>query len=340
MSFKITKQAGNCNSPGQLPFTVKLSIFTVRMKRIRPRALRRNGVIGICAPASPPFRVSDLRDGIRYLEGLGFRVELGRHLYRRDGYLAGTDSERAGDLNALFSDRRVDAVIALRGGYGSTRVLPLLDYRAIKRNPKIFVGYSDLTAVQMALYGRCGLVSFAGPMVAGGMSRGLTGYAEELFWALLTSTRAVGTLRGTRLSAVRRGTANGVLLGGNLSMLCHLTGTPYLPATRNALVFFEDIGERPYRIDRMLQHLRLSGFFGGVRGVLLGKFSDCAPEKGKPSLTLRRVFADHLGDLTVPVLEGVHHGHVRGSLTMPVGARVEIRSGRGTVIAFNEPAVS
>lgn len=310
------------------------------MKRIKPRALRRGAVIGVCAPASPPLRDSDLHSGVRYLERLGYRVEAGRHLYRHDGYLAGTDRQRAEDLNSLFRNRHVDAVIALRGGYGSTRLLPLLDFGAIRKHPKIFVGYSDLTALQMALYRKCGLVSFAGPMVAGGMSRGLSGYPEELFWALLTTRKAPGALRSPQLSVMGPGRAKGILLGGNLSMLTHLCGTPYLPGTDNAIVFFEDIGERPYRIDRMLQHLKLAGFFRRARGFLLGKFNDCVPEKGKPSLSLRRVFGDHLGSLDLPVLAGFPHGHIRQSLTLPVGIMVEIDSRRGGRVSITEPAVS
>lgn len=309
------------------------------MKRIRPPALHKGDVIGICAPASPPLRNDDLAKGIAYLEGLGYRVETGRNIGKRDGYLAGSDRERADDLNRLFADRRVRAIVALRGGYGSMRILPMIDYALVRRHPKIFVGYSDLTAVQMALWTRCGLVTFAGPMVAAGMARGLTGNAEETFWRMLTSRRPPGQL-ATPARTVRRGSASGTLLGGNLSTLSHLAGTPYLPSTRNAVFFIEDVGERPYRIDRMLQHLRLTGTFSGIRGAVLGSFTDCAPEKGKPSRSLRTIFDDAFGGLGVPVIGGVRHGHVSGSLTLPVGLRVRIEAGTKGRIVFPEAAVS
>lgn len=307
--------------------------------RIKPPALRKGDVIGVCAPASPPFRRGDVAKGIAYLEGLGYRVEPGRNLFKRDGYLAGSDRERASDLNRLFADRRVRAVLALRGGYGSMRILPMIDYAAIRRDPKIFVGYSDLTAIQLALWKKCRLVTFAGPMVAAGMARGLSGEAEELFWRMLTSRTPIGRLR-LRAAALRGGTASGTLLGGNLSMLSHMAGTPYMPDGRNGIWFFEDVGERPYRIDRMLQHLRLAGTLAGARGVLLGAFADCGPERGKPSLGLKRIFVDAFGELGVPVAGGLRHGHIAGSLTLPVGLRVMLKAGGDAGIVFPGAAVS
>jgi muramoyltetrapeptide carboxypeptidase len=321
-----------------LPFIVDISIFSTVMRPVRPPALKKGDVIGVCAPASPPLRDGDLQKGIAYLERLGYRVEPGRNLHKKDGYLAGSDRGRADDLNRFFRDRKVRAVMSIRGGYGSMRILDMIDYRAVRNDPKIFVGYSDLTALQLALYARCGLVTFAGPMVAAGMARGLKGEEEELFWRMLTSRRPLGKLP-TPASALFGGTATGVLLGGNLSIVSRLAGTPHLPSLRNAVLLFEEVGERPYRVDRMLQHLRLAGSFSGVRGVVLGRFTDCKPEEGKPSLTLRRIFSDMFGELGAPVLTGVRHGHLAGSLTMPVGLRVEVRAGKKCALTFPGSAV-
>jgi len=309
------------------------------MKRITPPALRKGDVIGICAPASPPLKDGDLGRGISYLEGLGYRVEVSPNILRKNGYLAGSDRQRADDLNRLFRDKRVRAVIALRGGYGSMRILHLLDYAAIRRNPKIFVGYSDLTVLQLALWAKCRLVTFAGPMVAGEMSRGLKGYAEELFWRMITDKRPVGRLRA-RLAPVARGKSAGTLIGGNLTMVSQLIGTPYFPPTRDAVLFFEDIGEKPYRIDRMFHHLKLAGAFGPANGVILGQFTDCAPQPGKASLTVPRVTKEVFGGLGFPVVRGLRHGHVAGSLTLPVGLRVGLDSGSRPGIRFPEGAVS
>jgi len=309
------------------------------MKRLNPPALRKGDVIGICAPASPPLRDGDLGRGVSYLEGLGYRVEVSPNILQKSGYLAGTDRQRADDLNRFFRDPRIRAIVALRGGYGSMRILPMIDYSAVRKNPKIFVGYSDLTVLQFALWTKCKLVSFAGPMVAGEMSRGLKGYAEEIFWRMITDKRPVGKLR-TRLSAMARGKSRGTLIGGNLSMVNHLIGTPYFPSTRNSILFFEDIGEKPYRIDRMLHHLKLAGALKSIRGVILGQFTDCAPEARKPSLTMRRVTEGIFGDLGVPVVRGLRHVHVAGSLTLPVGLPVTIDAGKDPCIRFPEPAVS
>jgi muramoyltetrapeptide carboxypeptidase len=309
------------------------------MKRLKPPALRKGDVIGICAPASPPLRDGDLGRGIAYLEGLGYRIELSRNLLRKNGYLAGTDRQRADDLNIFFRDPRVRAIIALRGGYGSMRILPMIDYAAARKHPKIFVGYSDLTVLQLALWRKCGLVTFAGPMVAGEMSRGLSGYAEELFWRMVSDRRPVGKLR-TRMSSMEGGKARGTLLGGNLTMVSHLVGTGYFPPTRNCLLFFEEIGEQPYRVDRMLHHLKLSGALRGVGGVILGQFTDCAPQAGKPSLTVERVMEGVFGDLAVPVVKGLRHGHVAGSLTLPVGLPAILDAGKNPGIRFSEAAVS
>jgi muramoyltetrapeptide carboxypeptidase len=308
------------------------------MRPIRPPALKKGDVIGVCAPASPPLRDGDLQKGIAYLERLGYRVEPGRSLHKKDGYLAGSDTARAADLNGFFRDRRIRAIVSIRGGYGSMRILDLIDYRAARNDPKIFVGYSDLTALQLALFARCGLVTFAGPMVAAGMARGLKAAEEELFWRMLTSRRPIGKL-ATPSKALFPGTASGILLGGNLSILSRLAGTPYLPSLRNRILLFEEVGERPYRVDRMLQQLRLAGALSGARGVVLGQFTDCRPEEGKPSLSLTRIFRDTFGGLRAPVLTGVRHGHVSGSLTLPIGLRVEMHAGKKCAITFPGSAV-
>jgi len=309
------------------------------MKTLKPPALRKGDVIGICAPASPPLRDGDLGRGVSYLERLGYRVELSRNLRRKNGYLAGTDRQRADDLNRLFLDRRVRAIIALRGGYGSMRILPMIDFNAVRRNPKIFVGYSDLTVLQLAFLSKCGLVTFAGPMVAGEMSRGLRGYAEEIFWRMLSDRRPVGKIR-TRMTAMARGKVRGTLIGGNLTMVASLVGTPWFPPARNPILFFEEVGEKPYRIDRMLNQLRLAGAIGRAGGIILGRFTDCAPEARKPSLSVARVTGEIFGGLGVPVVRGLHHGHVAGSLTLPVGLPVTLTAGKDCGIRFSEAAVS
>jgi muramoyltetrapeptide carboxypeptidase len=312
------------------------------MKTIKPGALRRGDVIGICSPASAPATDDALSRGIRYLEGLGYRIELGSNVSRKRGYLAGTDTQRADDVNDLFGNRSVKAIIAARGGYGSQRILPFLNYRLIRQHPKIFVGYSDITALQLALLARTGLVTFSGPMVASELSSGFRGTSEEWFWRCLTSTKRLPSLHARSAHSFKtnaRGAGTGRLIGGNLTMIASSVGTPFFPGTSPSVLLLEEIDERPYRIDRMLRQIRLAGMLSNVKGVVLGAFVGCTPGRGKPSLTLQQIFGETFGDIGCPVVGGVRYGHVRNSLTMPLGIRVRV-DGVKREVRFLESAVS
>jgi muramoyltetrapeptide carboxypeptidase len=309
------------------------------MRRVlKPPRIRPGDTIGVCAPASPPRTERDLELGVRYLEHCGFRVKLGRNVLRKRGYLAGTDRERAADINTLFADRQVRAIFTVRGGYGSSRILPLLDYARIGRNPKPLVGYSDITALHFALFARTGLVGISGPMVASEMRRGLEPSLEERFWRLLMSGDVPDPLKASAKAAIapgRGGRVSGTLLGGNISLAASLVGTGYFPAPARPLYLFEEIDERPYRVNRMLQQMKLAGAFSSAAGVLLGDFTGCAPEKGKPSLSLREVFDDTFAGL--PLLSGIPYGHRDDSLPLPIGIRASADTAHGT-LSFLESA--
>jgi muramoyltetrapeptide carboxypeptidase len=206
-----------------------------------------------------------------------------------------------------------------------------LNFQTIRRNPKIVVGYSDITVLSLALFATARLVTFAGPMVAAEMARGLTGVAEEHFWRCLTSTKPLGKFPGPS-GAFRKGTAEGRILGGNLSLVSAAIGTPFCPSFSGSLVLLEEIGERPYRIDRMLQQMSLAGAWKASRGLLLGTFVDCDPEAGKPSLSLNEVFEETFQRFPRPIVADLHHGHVRQSLTVPLGVRARIQNARKLVI--------
>jgi muramoyltetrapeptide carboxypeptidase len=302
-----------------------LAIFAHVMNIIKPHRLRKGDIIGICAPASPLQSRDSIEDGINYLERLGYRVHLAKNLYRKRGYLAGTDAQRAADLHELFSNRTVKAIFAARGGFGTQRLLPLLDYSLIKHNPKILVGYSDITALQLALLANVRLVSLAGPLV---VEMPLKGKAEEFFWRALTSTKPLGVIRATDKQIFNhrgKSTAHtGQLIGGNLSLISAMAGSLHFPRIGNPIVFLEEIDERPYRIDRTLQHLKLNGLFDSAHGLVLGSFIDCTPAKGKPSLTLQQVFGDAFSNAPFPVASGVRHGHLRGSIALPIGVRASL----------------
>ncbi len=305
------------------------------MSILKPPRLRKGELIGIVAPASPVEDESRIDRGVRYLEKLGYDVVVGRHVTRVRGYLAGTDRERAEDLHTMFRDRRVKAIIALRGGYGSPRLLSHLDYRLIARHPKVFAGSSDLTALQLALWKQCRMVTFHGPMLAPDFAGPIDGYAEEMFWRLVTSNRKAGALplpKGTQPKSLRRGKTAGRLLGGNLSILVTLPGTPYQPDFRRSAFFIEDIGEEPYRIDRMLTHLRNAGVLSHVSAILCGQFTDCEPKnRSHPSLSLAEVLADGARSVNVPFITNLPFGHVTSKMTLPVGVRVAVDAGKGAV---------
>jgi muramoyltetrapeptide carboxypeptidase len=292
-------------------------------------------VIGLVSPASAPLPAEKIEKGVRYLEGLGYRVILGRHVAAQHGYLAGTDAERLGDLNAMLGDPRVKAIFALRGGYGSARLLPFVDYRAARRQPKIIVGFSDITALQLALFRRAGLVTFSGPLPGVEFWRKPDPYTEEHFWRLLTSRSRVGPLPNPRnrpLRARRKGRADGRLLGGNLSLVVSNLGTGFSPDYRGAILALEDVREEFHRLDRMFTQLRNAGILSQINGLVLGQLTDCRPsDPARPHLTLPEMFDEVLSWLQVPVVEGFQYGHIPRKLTLPIGLRARLDASRGTL---------
>lgn len=312
------------------------------MKTTYPARLKKGDCIGIVSPASPIADAGRIEAGVRYLESLGYRTVVGGNVGKSDGYLAGTDEERAADLHTMFTDKRIKAILCLRGGYGTPRLLSLLQYSLIARHPKILVGYSDITALQLALWRKCRLVTFHGPMPGVEMATGMDPFTEEFFWRTVTTTRKMGSIllpSGTRPETLAPGTASGRLLGGNLSLVSSLTGTAYQPDFKNAILFLEEIHEEPYRIDRMLTHLRNAGVFKKVAGMLLGRFVDCVPvDPSTPSIPLERVLHDAAASSGKPVLAGLPFGHVPRKMTLPVGLAVRLNATKSTV-EFLESAV-
>ena len=312
------------------------------MTILKPPRLRRGDVIGLISPASPPLPAEKIEKGARYLEGLGYRVKLGEHVAARHGYFAGTDAERLSDLNAMLNDSRVNAVFAIRGGYGSPRLLPFVDYRAVRRQPKIVVGFSDITGLQLALFRRTGLVTFSGPLPGVEFWQKPDPYTEEQFWRLLTSTRRVGPLRNPnreRLRARIRGRAQGRLLGGNLSLVVSNLGTRFSPHYDGAILVLEDVREEFHRIDRMFTQLRNAGILERISGLVLGLFTSCMPsDPAKPHLKLAEIFDEVMSWVTAPAIEGFQYGHVARKMTLPFGLGARLDADRGT-LTVTESAV-
>ena len=305
------------------------------MKIIKPAKLKTGDVIGIIAPASAPIDPTKLENGIRYIEKNGYRVELGKNVNKIEGYLAGTDQERADDLNSMFKNKNVKAIFCLRGGYGASRILDKINYKLIRANPKILVGYSEITALQMAIMIKAGLVTFAGPMVATDFGNGITSYTEEFFWRIISSNKKFGRLKypdNDKLVSITRGGSSGRILGGNLSVLAALIGTEYFPDLKSRILMLEEVDELPYKVDRLLNQLRLLKVLKQIRGIILGRFVDCYErDTSKRTLTLGEVMEHYLKDLKIPVLYTFPHGHIKDKVTVPFGINIKMNAAKGFV---------
>lgn len=305
------------------------------MKLIKPPKLNAGDVIGLISPASSPDDLNKIDKGVSYLESIGYRVELGKNVGIKNGYLAGTDEQRLEDLHYMFENKHVKAIFSIRGGYGSIRLLDKINYNLVKRNPKIFVGYSDINALQMAFLKKCGLVTFAGPMVTVDFHEQVSEFTEEIFWRTITSNKKIGRLKNPseeKFFVLRKGRGAGNLIGGNLTIFTSLIGTEYLPQIKTPVFIFEEINEPPYKVDRMFNHIRLAKLFNNVQAVILGRFVDCyETDKNKASLTLNEVILEYFEKIGVPVIYNVKHGHIKDNITIPFGLQCIVNGSKGFI---------
>lgn len=285
-----------------------------------PKPLKKGDTIGLVCPASgiSPQRA---RECIRVIKELGYRAKAATHLTMNDrGYMAGPEKLRGREINEMFEDSEVDAIFCVRGGYSSGRVLEFLDLDRIRAHPKMFLGYSDVTSLHLALNQRCGLVTFHGPMVSSNMVESFDQETRESlfraasFWDSLLFQNP----RGFALSVMKEGRARGLLTGGNLSLLCASLGTPYEVDTRGKILFIEEVGESVSRIDRMTFQLRQSGKLRECAAILLGQFTDCE-NKGELSYGPVACFRDILEGIKIPVMYGLESGHGFPMMTLPLG---------------------
>jgi muramoyltetrapeptide carboxypeptidase len=304
---------------------------------IYPKPLRKGGTIGLVTPGSALSR-SAFEKSITSLSELGFQVKYTSNLRVRADFLSGTDQQRVDDLHQMFEDDEVDAVFCARGGYGATRLLDLIDYDIIRNNPKPFLGYSDITALHAAFYKHTGLVCFHGPVGASEWNDFSADYVTDI----LTKGKKV-KIRAENPTIISSGKASGKLIGGNLSLLTALIGTPHDVDYSDHLLFIEEVGESTYRVDRMLTQLLSSGKLKNVAGIALGYFTDCDADPSSPyyeySIGLKEVLADRLGGLGVPVVYGFPIGHEPHNATLPIGVNAQIDAERG-VIKLLESAVN
>lgn len=304
---------------------------------ILPPRLKQGDKVGICAPAGAIRDLSEIHEFTQILKDLGFRVKVSAHASGKFGYFSGEDKERAEDFMDFIKDEEIKGIFALRGGWGCARMLPHLDFDVIGRNPKVIVGFSDITTLLNAISSRTGIVTFHGP----------SGNSSWNEYSINYLSRAVMQIKpvfyrnngsDAPIVTYRSGKASGQLYGGNLSVIVSLIGSEFLPDWKGKILFLEDVNEEPYRIDRMLTQLELAGVLKDVSGVVLGGFRKCEPEEADRSFSLEEVFEFHFGNRSYPVYYGAQIGHIQNKFTLPVGLEAEMDADAGTIL-MTYPAV-
>ncbi|NNE46558.1 MAG: LD-carboxypeptidase [Rhodothermales bacterium] len=294
-----------------------------KVSAVRP--LRPGGTVGVVAPASAPANESDLEAGLARLRNAGFNVVTAFDMDKRDGYLADSDSDRLHYLNEMLARDDIAALFCARGGFGALRILSGIDFNSLRRAPKIIVGYSDITAIHLAALAQTGLPGLSAAMVSTDW-KDIATDEEKAILACLAGTAADGVFApdGLALTAERSGEAEGRSIGGNLSVLCKLVGSRYFPDPTDAILFIEEVGEPPYRIDGLLAQLHLSGVLDRIGGLVIGGITDAEPPDGKPSLMLDDILNHYFDLVDGPVASGLSYGHFQPKVPMPVGTRMRL----------------
>ncbi|SDS59376.1 LD-carboxypeptidase [Gramella sp. MAR_2010_147] len=324
-----------------------LKEFRLSSDTLLPEALIEGDTIGIVSPASAIFESEPYEIAKESFEAMGLKVKFGKNTRNRYGHLAGTDEERAEEFNEMFRDDSIKAVIALRGGSGAARILDKLDYEAIKNNPKIFLGYSDITALHMAIFEKTGLITFHGPVAVSSWNSFSYDYLKRLLFQKEAITYENPKNKGdelvqtkNRIRVINEGTVTGQLLGGNLSVLTGIMGSEYFPQDwKGKILYLEDVGEKIYAVDRMMSQLYLGGVFEQISGFVFGKCTDCDPGgSGYGSLTLEEVIDHYIKPLNIPAYSGAMIGHINDNATIPNGLEIQLNASKGTITMLS-PAV-
>ncbi|WP_431800466.1 S66 peptidase family protein [Halobacillus andaensis] len=293
---------------------------------IYPKRLTPGDTVGVIAPASPPD-LHFLHKSVPFLNELGLHVKIAPHVSSTYGYLAGRDEDRLQDLHMMFADREVKAVICAGGGFGTSRIVDSIDFSLIKKNPKVFWGYSDITYLHTAIRQKTGLVTFHGPMLSSDIGKdNFDSFSKSMFTQLFQPTLLHYTESISPLRVIAEGEATGRLVGGNLSLLVNSIGSSYEIDTKNRLLLIEDTGEEPYRLDSFFSQLKLAGKFEEAAGVVVGDFNEAAPKKREKSLSLQEVLDHYFLDLDIPVLSGFKIGHCLPHYAVPLGSKAALSS--------------
>ncbi|WP_037319382.1 LD-carboxypeptidase [Salegentibacter sp. Hel_I_6] len=311
-----------------------------------PKGLKKGDTVGIISPSSAIFETAPFEIAKENLEAMGLKVKFGAFVKGRYGHLAGTDEERAQELNNMFRDDTIQAIMALRGGSGAARILDKLDYKAIKNNPKIFIGYSDITAIHLAIYEKTGLVTYHGPLAVSTWNSFSFDHFKRLLFDKEKITFSNPTDKGdnlvqtkNRIRTIQPGEATGRLIGGNLSVLTGIMGSEYFPTDwENNILYLEDVGEQIYAVDRMMSQLQLGGVLGKISGFVFGKCTNCNPGgSGYGSLTMEEVLDHYLKPLHIPAFSGAMIGHIDDNVTIPNGLKAKINATKGSIELLENP---
>jgi muramoyltetrapeptide carboxypeptidase len=303
---------------------------------IRPKPLKKGDKIALIGTSSPTSQ-DRIEPSIKAMEELGFEVVLGESVKSYHGFLSGSDELRAKDINTMFEDKTIKGIFAIRGGYGAARLLDMLDYEIIKKNPKVFAGYSDVTVLHNVFNEKCNLITFHTPMAATEFYKGLDEYTMNYFKKNIFSNEPLGIINNPNeqeLKTLVSGKAKGKLVGGNLSVIVSMMGTPYEIDTKGKILFLEDVDESPYRIDRMLLQLKQCGKFKDAQGIILGSWTDCEPKEAKKSLSLMEIFEELIIPENKPTIFNLACGHCMPTMSIPLGAKVKIDTENNIIHVF------
>ena len=299
------------------------------IKNKYPKTLKAGDTIGIIAPASAAKR-KQTKLGIQYLEKRGYKIKTSKYLTKGKFYIAGDDSNRLKNLEKFLLDPKIDAIFCVRGGYGLLRILDKIDYNKLKSiPPKIIIGYSDITALQMALLKKLNWVTYSGPMVASELGNNISHFSEKWMWdVLIKHNKSLELINpeNDNISIYRHGTAQGNLIGGCLSLMTPILNTQYMPSLKDNILIIEDIGEPVYRIDKLFQTLKLHNVFDDISGLIVGKLTDCFPKNSKKAFTLEDILDNTLGSYDFPVITNFAYGHIKQRFTLPVGCKIKMET--------------
>jgi muramoyltetrapeptide carboxypeptidase len=322
-----------------LPYSYKK-----QLSKIKPQKLKQGNTIGLVTPGSY-ISEKELGDCINNLQSLGLKTVYNESILNKTGYFSGNDDQRAGELMEMFSGKDVDGIMCARGGYGCSRILPLLDYDVIENNPKILIGYSDITALLYGIYSKTGLVCFHGPVGISTFNEFSTNYLKNVLISPQYNLQLISSPEENKPEpiTITNGKAEGELVGGNLSVAVSLIGTEYDIDTENKIIFLEETTEEPYRVDRMLTQMLMSGKFDEASGIALGVFDNCEQKKENPSFensfSLIEVLFDRLSGLGIPVVYGLSFGHIKNKFTLPFGIKAELNSDEKILTLLEEAVI-